>query len=460
MRAARDRMLRHRVALCLVGAAASFGAQAASVPMSEAKSAALDSELRAIVEAPAHPLASLSVLAVRDGAVVYQRAFGARHIDAAEPSRNRAAQTTTLYRVASISKLITTLGVMRLIEEGKLALDDDVSKLLGFPLRNPAFPEVPITLGMLLDHTSSLRDDAGYYWDAAQNVHLRDVLVPGGRLHGSGAMWDRAHAPGSYFQYCNLAWGVVGSIMERATGERFDRLMQRLVFTPLGLRGGFHPADFSGADLRDIATLYRKRQTRDGRDVWDVRGPWVAQVDDYDAAAPEPRARADYVPGSNGTLFGPQGNARMSVEGLGRVMRMLLGRGSLDGVRFLRPETVALMLRQAWRLDASGDNGRADFGAARGLFNAWGLGNQHFLDVSGNGRGDRLVPAGGWRAKGHLGDAWGLTAAFVFDPEGGSGMIYLIGGVGFDPATYPGRYSGLARHEELILDAIHRHAIR
>ena len=39
-------------------------------------------------------------------------------------------------------------------------------------------------------------------------------------------------------------------------------------------------------------------------------------------------------------------------------------------------------------------------------------------------------------------------------------MIYLIGGVGFDPATYPGRYSGLARHEELILDAIHRHAIR
>lgn len=420
---------------------------------------ALDAELRAVVTAPAHPLASLSVLVIRRGETVYHRQFGSRYIDGADASRNRPADGETLYRVASISKLVTTLGVMRLVEAGKLGLDDDVSGVLGFPLRNPAFPDVPVTLRMLLNHTSSLRDDAGYYWDAAKNVHLRDVLTASGKLHGSGAMWNSKHAPGTYFQYCNLAWGVIGSVMERATGDRFDRLMQRLVLDPLRLRGGFHPVDFDAQDLRNVATLYRKRSTQDGRDVWNPSGPWIAQVDDYVNERPLARAGADYVPGSNGTLFGPQGNCRLSADGLGRVMRMLIGRGRIDGVVFLREDSVAQMLRQSWRLDATGANGRSDFGSQQALFHAWGLGNQHFLDVTGDNRGDRLVAGGGLRAVGHLGDAWGLTAAFVLDPATGNGLIYLIGGPGFDPASYRGRYSAFARHEELILDALYRRAI-
>jgi hypothetical protein len=60
---------------------------------------------------------------------------------------------------------------------------------------------------------------------------------------------------------------------------------------------------------------------------------------------------------------------------------------------------------------------------------------------------------------GHLGDAWGLTAAFVFDAGSGNGLVYLIGGPGFDPTTYRGKYSAFARHEELILDALYRRAI-
>lgn len=426
---------------------------------SDAWRSALDAELRGVTASPAHPLASLSVVAIRSGEIVYQRQFGNRYIDTRDPSKNRPADGETLYRVASISKLITTLGVMRLVEAGKLRLDDDVSVVLGYPLRNPAFPDTPVTLRMLLNHTSSLRDDAGYYWEASQNVHLRDVLTPGGKLHGRGTMWDRQHAPGAYFQYCNLAWGVIASVMERATGERFDRLMKRLVLDPLRLHGGFHPADFDRDDLRNVATLYRKRSTVDGREIWNPAGPWIAQVDDYVSERPVPRASDDYVPGSNGTLFGPQGNCRLSAAGLARVMRMLLGGGRIDGVTFLREDSVAEMLRQSWRADSSGSNGRTDFGSQQALFHAWGLGNQHFLDVSGDNRGDRLVAGGGFRALGHLGDAWGLTAAFVFDRASGNGLIYLIGGPGFDPATYRGQYSAFARHEELILDALYRHAI-
>jgi len=422
--------------------------------------ARLDAELQSITASPGHPLASLSVLAIRHGEIVYQRQFGHRHIDSTAPSKSLPANGDTLYRVASISKLITTLGVMRLVEAGKLRLDDDVSVALGFQLRNPSFPEVPITLRMLLNHTSSLRDDAGYYWDAAQKVHMRDVLTPEGRLFGQGAMWDRGNAPGTYFQYCNLAWGVVGTVMERATGERFDRLMKRLVLDPLQLRGGFHPADFDSEDLRNVATLYRKRATVAGREVWNPAGPWIGQVDDYVNERPVARAGADYVPGSNGTLFGPQGNCRLSAAGLARVMRMLMARGRLDGLVFLRGDSVAQMLMPSWRADARGSNGRTDFGSQRALFHGWGLGNQHFLDVSGSNRGDRLVAAGGFRGVGHLGDAWGLTAAFVLDPGAGTGLIYLIGGPGFDPATYRGTYSAFSRHEELILDALYRRAIQ
>ena len=82
-----------------------------------------------------------------------------RHIDPDAP-----ADRDTLYRIASISKLVTTLGVMRLVEEGRLALDTDVGEYLGWRLRNPHFPETPITVRMLLTHTSSLRDDGGYSW--------------------------------------------------------------------------------------------------------------------------------------------------------------------------------------------------------------------------------------------------------------------------------------------------------
>jgi hypothetical protein len=88
------------------------------------------------------------------------------------------------------------------------------------------------------------------------------------------------------------------------------------------------------------------------------------------------------------------------------------------------------------------------------------LGTQHFLDVSGSALGDRLVQSGGFTGVGHLGDAWGLRSAFVFDPKSKNGMIFLSGGVGFDPSTTPGKYSALQRYEERILDALYERALR
>jgi CubicO group peptidase (beta-lactamase class C family) len=419
--------------------------------------ASLDAELTAIVQDTAYPLASLSVLAVRDGKVVYHQQFGHRLIDEKLPANSKPANSSTLYRIASISKLVTTLGVLRLVEDGKLALDRDVSEYLGYQLRNPHFPDDPITLRMLLTHTSSLRDDGGYYWESKHA--LKDALLPGGSLYGTGAMWARNAKPGAYFQYANLPWGVIGTIMERASGERFDRLMKRLVLNPLGLRGGFNPAEFSLADLDNTAALYRKAIEVNDKHIWNPAGPWIPQVDDYSKVAPVPRAGQDYVIGTNGTAFGPQGNIRLSAADLGKIMLMLMNSGVHDGKPFLKPQTVEAMLSIQWRHDASANNGSSAFGTHRNQFNAWGLGNQQFLDVSGNGSGDRLVEGGGFNAFGHLGDAWGLTSALVFDRTKKNGMVYLIGGSGFDPDTNPGKYSAMSRHEERILTAIYRRAI-
>ncbi|MBC7685512.1 MAG: serine hydrolase, partial [Bdellovibrionales bacterium] len=281
--------------------------------------AALDAELAAIAGNPACQLASLSVLAIKRGKLAYQQQFGQRFLGAG-PLPARPANERTLYRIASISKMMTTLAAMRLVEEGKLELDTDVSSYLGFTLRNPYHPSRAVSLRSLLTHTSSLRDDAGYSWPCS--ISLKSVLVPGEQNYGTGNMWSRNAPPGEFFAYANLGWGVIGTIMERVTGERFDLLMKRLLLDPMGMHGGFNPSQFSSEDLSNLATLYRKRTT--DTEVWNAAGPWIAQVDDYSSKAPVPPPGIEAcIPGTNATPFSPTGGLRVSAADMGKIMLML-----------------------------------------------------------------------------------------------------------------------------------------
>ncbi len=413
----------------------------ASAPVAGPQQRALDAALSAIVEDAVHPLASLSVLAIRNGKVSYQQQFGDRHIGAT-PAEHLPVTPDTLFRIASVSKMMTTLGLLRLVEQGKLSLDQDVGIYLGFSLRNPHFPQQPVTLRSLLSHTSSLRDAGGYAWGPERS--LRDVFTAGG-----DAMWDSSAAPGRYFTYSNLNWGVIGTVMEQVTGERFDLLMRRLLLDPLQLRGGYHPAAFSQAELADTATLYRKR-TLD-TEIWQPHGPWIAQADDFDQRPPTGIAR--YVIGSNATAFSPTGGLRISAAGLGKIMLMLLDGGRHEGKQLLQPASIALMFGRQWQLAQDGSNGNSE----RGLYRAWGLGNQQFDAVAGRGNG--LVEGASFTAAGHLGDAYGLVSAFVLDFKHKNGMVMLVGGTGSDPERYPGRYSAMGRSEELILTTVYRGAI-
>jgi len=253
--------------------------------------------------------------------------------------------------------------------------------------------------------------------------------------------------------------------MEAASGERFDRLMRRLLFDPMALKAGFYLADFVPASVDDVATLYRKRE-KDGAEAWDPNGPWIAQADDFGIEAPAaPPGLRHYRPGTNGTIFGPQGSLRISTADLARIMLMLMNGGRQGDTHILAPQTLATMFSRQWTLDAGGANGSAngDGGSYRGLYHAWGLGNQQFTDTSivrdGRASGDRLVEGGGFSGVGHLGWSWGLNALFVFDPATRDGMIYVSTGVGADPELQPGKFSSEARFQERITDALYRGAI-
>jgi CubicO group peptidase (beta-lactamase class C family) len=444
------------IAMSLLSAAAS------AAPLPEPQAAALTRRLQAIVDDPALPLPGLSVVAIRHGEIVYRQQFGSQRL-ATATAPARPMDENTMFRVASVSKFVTALGAMKLVEQGRLSLDADIGEVLGYRLRNPHFPDRAITLRMLLTHTSSLRDEGGFKWDPG--VDLQDVLLPGGRHYGKGAMWSADKAPGGWFEYVNFNWGLIATMMERAGGERFDHLMRRLVFDPMGLKAGFYLADFAPAKIDDVATLYRKRE-KDGAETWDPQGPWIAQADDFGNEAPAAPPGLDrYRIGTNGTIFGPQGSLRISTGELAQIMLMLMNGGSVGDKQILSPQMVATMFSRQWTLHAGGANGSAngDGGSYHGLYHAWGLGNQQFTDTSimkdRRAGGDRVVEGGGFNGVGHLGWSWGLNALFVFDPRTRDGMIYVSTGVGADPDLQPGKFSSEARFQERITDAIYCGAI-
>lgn len=315
----------------------------------------------------------------------------------------RAVTADDPVRVASISKLVTAIAVMRLVEQGKLDLDADVSDQLGWRLRNPAFPDQPITLRLLLSHRSSLTDRIDYVLplDADMRAILEDPRA-----------WDSDHAPGRYFRYTNFNFPVVAAVMEKATGERFDRLMQRLVLAPMKLEACFNWASCSDATRAHAVVLYRDRKA----------------VKDADAAECPVTPASDggcdlsvWRAGANGAIFSPQGGLRISARGLARIGRMLLDRGRIDGVRVLSKRSVALLETPVWTFNGvagAGANGDTDGGflCSYGLavaFTASGVAGCAD-DPFGDGR----------RRFGHAGDAYGLKSGLWIDRAGGKGVAY------------------------------------
>ncbi len=353
----------------------------------------------------------------------------------ADRASHRAAGADDPVRIASISKLVTTLGVMRLVDQGKLDLDRDISDYLGYRVRNPAFPDRPITLRLLLSHQSSLIDGDDLYI-VPLGVTLRERLA-------DPRVWDAGHAPGSgWFHYTNLNFPVVASIMEKVSGERFDVLMSRLVLKPLGLDACFNwGAGCSAGAYRRAVVLYRStgEVARD-----DLRGsPPACPVF---VVAGTACTLQGYRPGENGALFSPQGGLRISMLDLAKIGQ-LLARG---GRGFLSRKAFAEMTRPAWRFD--GSNGLGEDGTASGFFCSYGLA-VHTIGSKGEGCNDDLFGDGRVRI-GHSGDAYGLKAGLWVDMNTGRGLAFFTSAV---PDTEPkGRSAFLLREEQTVSRASRR----
>src|SRR3954452_11852765 len=124
----------------------------------------------------------------------------------ADPQSGRRVTADDPVRVASVSKMVVAIGVMKLVETGKLDLTSDVSRWLGWSLRNPNFPDRPITLRMLLSHTSSVRDHDDQY-AIPLGVTVQATMA-------DPRSWDLKHGPGDkYFTYGNMNFPIVGSIV-------------------------------------------------------------------------------------------------------------------------------------------------------------------------------------------------------------------------------------------------------
>lgn len=346
----------------------------------------------------------------------------------ADPQSGRAVTPDDPVRIASISKLVVAVGVMKLVEAGKLDLERDVSSWLGWTLRNPAFPDRPITLRELLSHTSSVRDHDDQYAIPLGSSVRQELANP--------KSWDPVHGPGdNYFTYSNMNFPIVGSIVERVTGERFDVWMRKNVLDPMRVDACYNwPTCSDDAVARAV-----ELDAPDGKPVKDdlhgKRPDCPVYVNDGD--------RCDLALsklGENGALFAPQGGLRISVRGLERIGRMLVNGGTLDGVRILSPQSVEWLFTPVWRFN--GSNGSTE----QGFYCTYGLATQ---TIPTRARGCDDDPAGdGIVRMGHAGDAYGLRSGLWLDRARGTGVAFFVSGLGDNPPR--GRSAFRAEEERVF----------
>jgi CubicO group peptidase (beta-lactamase class C family) len=344
----------------------------------------------------------------------------------ADPGTGRAVTIDDPVRIASVSKLFVALGVMRLVDTGKLNLDRDVSDYLGWKLRNPAFPDRHITLRLLLSHQSSVSDAAEYVIPLDQTLRAK-MADP--------KAWDAEHAPGSgWFHYTNLNFPIVASVMEAATGERFDRLMHWLVMKPLKLSACFNWSPCIVDQAKRAVVLYRStgEVARD-----DLKGalPTCPVVPASDGSCDLAR----YTPGWNGSAFSPQGGLRISARDLAKTGQMLMRKGR----GFLSAKSFAELTGPQWRFD--GANGKGETGLSEnGFFCAYGLAVQTLANA-----GCKDDPFGdGAQRIGHSGEAYGLKSGLWVDPKSKRGVAFFITGVPDDAPR--GTSAFYAVEEELL----------
>lgn len=333
------------------------------------------------------------------------------HFGLRDNTRSLPMNSDSKYRIASISKSFTALGLMKLYDQGLFNLDDNISDYIGYTINNPNHPAVAITFRQLLSHTSSLQDGTGYNnflngtYGQSPVPSIASVLVPGGNYYTSN-MW-RQETPGTHFAYSNINYGLIGTLIEKISNQRFDVYMQTEILEPLGISGNYNVSQLP--DIDDVAVLYRK-----------ISGVWTAQVDNFQGITPSSPNLGGYIPGTNGAYFAPQGGLRATASEVGALLRFLQTNGATVPGLISEP-TIEMMKSIQWNY--TGNNGDNYFG----LFNRWGLGLHH----ANTNSDDQICLNQNWGSfVGHAGEAYGLVSDAYFATNGDVSFVFMNNGAG------------------------------
>jgi CubicO group peptidase (beta-lactamase class C family) len=314
-------------------------------------------------------------LVMRDGRLAGLRAYGYRDLARTQPMRE-----DTIFRIYSMTKPLTSVAVLQLMERGLLNLDDPVSRYLpefagmrlfvGGSADAPQLQEAsaPVTIRQLLTHTGGFATGGAGYEEPTRMLERAD-------LHGSATLEEfsrrlsavpLATEPGTRFKYDGTGIEVLARLIEVVSGEAFDAYLQRHILQPLGMRdSGFSVPQRERHRIADITTM-----GTDGR----------LRLDDGPSAR-EPGVMLNPYPSGAGGLYS-------TASDYARFCQMLLDGGKQGETRLLSRKTVELMMmNHLTQLDPP----VTEFSNAEGF----GLGGYVVLDVAGRGR-PGSVGAFGW----------------------------------------------------------------
>ncbi|ARS39393.1 serine hydrolase [Sphingobacteriaceae bacterium GW460-11-11-14-LB5] len=351
------------------------------ITQSKAQNEKAEADFRQIMEKFSAVGAAVAV--VKDGKIIYTHAFGLKDLENKKPLTEQ-----DIFRIASISKSFSATSIMQLVEAGKISLDDDFGDLVGFKIRNPKFPDNKITLKMALSHTSSLNDSQGY-------LNL-DVINPAKNPNWAKCYND--YAPGSKFDYCNLNFNLIGTIIEKKSGERFDNYVKNHVLKPLGLYAGYC---VDSLDSTRFVNLYEYHA--------DTKTYTLSPM----AYAPRRAEIANYIMGYSTPVFSPTGGMKISATDLAKYMIMHMNYGRSNGVQIISKKSAKKM--QTALTDEEG----------------YGLAIR---------TADQLIP--GVKLKGHTGSAYGLFSTMFFNPKEKFGFVIITNGIN---ATYTDGFPDFSR---------------
>jgi CubicO group peptidase (beta-lactamase class C family) len=344
----------------------------------------------------------VSACIVKGDKLVWSKGFGWADVEKKIPMTAESIQN-----IGSISKTVTATAIMLLWEKGRFKLDDDVNKYLSLEVRNPRFPDVPITFRQLLTHRSSIKDGPAYgesYACGDPTISLKDWIweyfTPHGKYYDKEEnfhIWKPGIdvVPKGPREYTNVGFGLLGYLVEAISGMDFAQYCREYIFDPLGMKQ-------TGWYLSDI-------------DISNHAVPYSYVLENFEPFLP--KYDEDKQSKKLGSLFPhclysfpnyPDGLVRTSVRDLSKFLRAYMNGGSYQDTQILKTETIQNIL--------------SDNHYGRGL--CWVKSRNENGDIS-------------W---GHNGGDPGILTIMRFWPKNGTGVIIFFN------CGNPGKAAGEIQH--------------